>query len=178
MMPDLKQWAMRLIETWRLLKDEQLDWRVNNQAQQQQLKQTQAMAESDLAEQLKKRSVQLEHELTMLKASHNSQLVMHKTKCQQDIKDYKQYLESLDHLKSAIQSSYTHLPEVIAFTIHHHAKHLLNAMWEAKNIDEKMRYEMQLIQFMSTIEEDARLYVKSGSQTSLPEKTLQLIQRQ
>lgn len=175
-MLNVKQWGTQLIDLWRSLKDEQLQWRLNNQAQQQQLKHQQVLAENDLVEQLKKRRVQLEHELTVLKTTHKTQLVMLKTKCQQDIKDYKQYLAALDQLKVSIQSSYTQLPEVIAFTIHHHAKQLLNAMWEATTVDDKIQQEMQLIRFMSTIQEDARLYLSGEGDSQLPEKTLQLLQ--
>jgi hypothetical protein len=178
MMLNVKQAATQVIDAWQALKTGRLQWRLENQALQQQLKQEQALAEHELAGQLKKRSVQLEHELALLKTAQQSQLTMLKTKCQQDVKDYKQYLASLDQLKISIQSSYTHLPEVIAFTIHHHAKQLLNAMWDAQSVDEKMRHEMQLIRFMSTIQEEARLYVQGESQNQLPEKTLQLIQRQ
>ncbi|MEQ1635278.1 MAG: hypothetical protein ABL903_01225 [Methylococcales bacterium] len=175
-MPKVKQWGAQVIDIWRALKDEQLSWRINNQAQQQQLKHRQALAENDLVGQLKIRSVQLEHELAVLKTTHQTQLVMLKTKCQQDIKDYKQYLAALDQLKISIQNSYTQLPEVVAFTIHHHAKQLLNAMWEAKTVDEKVQREMQLVRLMSTIQEDTRMTLKSEGQSQLPEKTLQLLQ--
>ena len=101
---------------------------------------------------------------------------MFKTKCKQDIKDYKQYLASLDQLKRSIQASYTHLPEAVAFTIHHHAKHLLNLMWEAEDFEQKMHYEMQLINFMTTVHEDARMYLEGATVEKLPEKTMRLIQ--
>lgn len=176
MMPDLKQWITPLSDMWYTLKGERLKWRMDTQVQRQQLKQQQVLADNALTEQLTVRSVQLAHELALLKTTHATQLIMLKTKCQQDIKDYKQYLAALDQLKTAIQSSYTQLPEVITFTIHHHAKQLLNAMWEAQSTDEKMQCEMQLIRFMSTIHEEARLSVSGESRQSLPEKTLQLIQ--
>ena len=102
---------------------------------------------------------------------------MLKTKCNQDIKDYKQYLTSLEQLKKSIQLSYTHLPEAVAFTIHHHAKHLLNQMWEAKDFENKMRHEMQLINFMTTVHEDARLYIEGANNEQLPSRTLNLIKQ-
>ena len=93
------------------------------------------------------------------------------------MKDYKQYLESLDQLKDSIQSSYTHLPEAVAFTIHHHAKYLLNEMWETTEFEEKMRREIQLIRFMSTVHEDARLYLEGKNKEVLPERTLKFIEK-
>lgn len=151
---------------------------MESQSQQLQLKQQRLLAADESASQLKIRSLQLEHELTLLKTTHQAQLTMLKTKCQQDINDYKQYLASLEQLKSVIQNSYTHLPDAVAFTIHHHAKQLLNAMWEAPSLSEKMQHELQLIRFMSTIQEDARLYLKGESSSQLPEKTLQWLEHQ
>ena len=64
----------------------------------------------------------------------------------------------------------------MAFTIHHHAKHLLNLMWEAEDFEQKMHYEMQLINFMTTVHEDARMYLEGATVEKLPEKTMRLIQ--
>jgi hypothetical protein len=86
-------------------------------------------------------------------------------------------LTSLDQLKRSIQASYAHLPEALAFTIHHHAKHLLNQMWEAEDFEQKMRHELRLIQFMTTVNEDARQHLESENTGKLPERTLSLIQQ-
>lgn len=176
-MPDLKQWALNCLNFWYLAKDKNLQWQQTHQDQEQLLKQSKAFAQKNLEAQLKTRSVQLEHEIALLRETHHAQLTMHKTKCKQDINDYKQYLDALDQLKAAIQNSYTHLPSAVAFTIHHHAKYLLNAMWEAKSNDEKMHREIQLIRFMSTVHEDARLYLEGATEQQLPENTLNMIQQ-
>ena len=148
-----------------------------NQDQQVKLKHARVLAAKMLEVELKKKSVQLEHDLTLLRTKNNAELSMFKTKCKQDIKDYKQYLTSLDQLKRSIQASYTHLPEAVAFTIHHHAKHLLNQMWEAEDFEKKMQHEIQLIKFMTTVHEDARLHLEDASAEKLPERTLSLIQQ-
>lgn len=159
------------------VKDENLRWQSQNQAQQTQLKHAQILAEEALAAKLKKQGVQLEHEITLLKVRHDTELAMYKTKCNQDLKDYEQYLAALDRLKKSIQKSYTHLPEAVAFTIHHHAKFLLNQMWEAQDMEQKMKYEMQLIHFMATVHEDAKRHLEGVSSQPLPENTLKLIQQ-
>ena len=92
------------------------------------------------------------------------------------IKDYKQYLSSLDQLKQSIQLSYAHLPIAVAYTIHHHAKQLLNKMWEAEDLETKLHFEMQLLQFMTTVHEDARLSLEQSSEQNLPKNTLNLIE--
>ena len=164
------------VKLFHLVKDENLQWKTTNQDQQIKLKQARVLAEKNLEAELKKKSVQLAHEITLLRTKNDTELSMFKTRCKQDIKDYKQYLASLDQLKRSIQASYTHLPEAVAFTIHHHAKHLLNQMWEAKDFEQKMQHEIQLIQFMTTVHEDARLNLEGTSNQKFPEKTLSLIQ--
>jgi hypothetical protein len=172
-----KQWLSALIGLVHDIKDENLRWQSRNQAEQTRLQHAQAVAEAALAAKLKKQSVQLEHELSLLKLRHDTELAMFKTKCQQDLRDYQQYLTALDQLKKSIQTSYAHLPAAVAFTIHHHAKYLLNHMWEASDQATKLHYEMQLINFMATVHEDAQLALQSNTSKKLPENTLKLIQQ-
>ncbi len=171
----VKNWLLNAIELIHTIKDEKLHWQTNNQARQLQLKQARILAENQLAAELKKKSVQLEHDISLLQTQNATELALLKIKCKQDIKDYQQYLAALDKLKDSIKNSYTQLPEAVAFTIHHHAKQLLNRMWEAENFEEKMRHEMQLIQFMTTVHEDASAILQGKTQDKLPEKTLGLI---
>ena len=173
----LKDFLLNIINTIHALKTENLHWKRTNQVQEAQVKQDKVLAEKALIAELKKRSRQLKHELTLLQTQHDAELLMFKTKCKQDVKDYKQYLASLDQLKHSIQSSYTHLPEAVAFTIHHHAKYLLNEMWETTDFEEKMQREIQLIRFMSTVHEDARLYLEGKTKEVLPERTLKFIEK-
>lgn len=170
-------WVFTLLKLFHSVKDENLQWKKANHDQQVKLKHARALAAKTLEAELKKKSVQLEHEIILLRTKNNAELSMFKTKCKQDIKDYKQYLASLDQLKRSIQASYTHLPEAVAFTIHHHAKHLLNQMWEAEDFEQKMQLEIQLINFMTTVNEDARLNLEGASTENLPERTLGLIKQ-
>lgn len=171
----VKNWILNVIDLLHTIKDENLRWQTDNQTQQIQLKQAQILAEDQLAAELKKKSIQLAHEITLLETKNATELAMFKIKCKQNIKDYKQYLLALDKLKDSIQNSYTHLPEAVAFTIHHHAQYLLNRVWEAEDFEEKMRREMLLIQFMTTVHEDASTHLQDDSLETLPEKTLRLI---
>lgn len=176
-MSKLKARIISLVNLFHSIKHENLKWQSDNQAQQANLKQKQVLAQAQLEEELKRRKVRLEHDIKLLKTQHKTELSMFKTKCQQDIKDYKHYLSSLDQLKESIQSSYTHLPEAVALTIHHHAKYLLHKMWETEDVDQKMHYELKLIKFMTTVHEDARLFLEGQTSSQLPSNTLQLIER-
>ncbi len=173
----LKNWLLNTIELLHSIKDQKLRWQTANQARQLQLKQARILAEDQLAAELKKKSVQLAHDISLLQTQNATELALLKIKCKQDIKDYQQYLAALDKLKKSIQNSYTHLPEAVAFTIHHHAQQLLNRLWDAENFEEKMHHEMQLIQFMTTVHEDASSYLQGTTTENLPEKTLNLIQK-
>ena len=171
----IKHWVLKAIDLLHTLKDEKLRWQTDNQAQELQLKQARILAENQLADELKKKSLQLEHDISLLQTQQSTELAMLKIKCKQDLKDYQQYLVALDKLKDSIKNSYSQLPEAVAFTIHHHAKQLLNRMWEEENFEDKMRHEMQLIQFMTTVHEDASATLLGKTQDKLPEKTLALI---
>jgi transposase-like protein len=175
-MTDFKSRILDIVHIFHWVKDENLQWQQSNHNQQTKLKQARIIAEKELAAELKKRGIQLAHDLSLLKTRHETELAMLKTKCQQDIKDYKDYLKSLDRLKASIKNSFPHLPEAVAFTIHHHAKYLVHQMWEADNFEQKMLHEMQLITFMTTAHEDTRLYLEGETSADLPENTLKLIQ--
>jgi hypothetical protein len=172
----IKRWAFSLVSFFYSLKDENLRWQVTNQEQLLKLKHEHALAEKELEIELKNKSVLLAHEISLLETKNEAELIILKTQCKQDIKDYKQYLSSLDQLKQSIQLSYVHLPVAVAFTIHHHAKQLLNKMWDADDIEIKLHFEMQLLQFMTTVHEDARLNLEETSEEKLPQRTLNLIQ--
>jgi len=172
----LKTWLLNLLALFHTAKDQDLQWQQRNQAQLLALKQTQALAEHDLAAELSKKSAQLAHDLSLLNTQNAAELAMLKTRCKQEVRDYQQYLQALDQLKRSIQNSYPHLPAAVAFTIHHHAKQLLNQMWAAQTFEDKMHHELRLITFMTTVHEEAQLQLQSEQQT-MPEKTLRLLEQ-
>lgn len=160
------------------IKDKNLDWQSANQGRLLELFHQRAVAKKSLEAELAKRNAQLAHEIDLLKTRQNAELAMLKTRCNQDINDYRHYLESLNKLKQTIQGSYSHLPEAIALTIHHHAKSLLNQMWESDNLADKIKYETQLIKFMTTLHEEAHEFKAGALVEKLPENTLNLINQE
>ena len=171
----LSRWLSDALAFLRRSRDDNLHWQLSRQPDVADLRQTKALAEQALVAQLKKQSQQLAHELAVNKARNSNELAMVKTQCRQDLKDYQQYLQSLDRLKESLRSSYAHLPEAVAFTIHHHAKQLLNRMWEAQDLQEKLKVEMQLIQFMTAVHEDSVNALSDNASHGLPQKTLAFI---
>ena len=75
------------IKLFHSVKDENLQWKTTNQDQQIKLKQARVLAEKNLEAELKKKSVQLAHEITLLRTKNDTELSMFKTRCKQDIKD-------------------------------------------------------------------------------------------
>lgn len=174
-MKTLTERIHQLVSLIHSIKSKNLEWQAQNQGQQIKLSHDRSLADKKLAGELTKKSVQLAHEIDLLKTRQHTELAMLKTRCKEDIKDYEQYLGSLNQLKLAIQTSYAHLPEAIAHTIHHHAKSLLNAMWEAENLEEKIMLEARLIKFMTTVHEEAQLFSTGTVPDKLPENTLRLM---
>lgn len=165
----------QLVDLYLTLKSKNLDWLSAHQDQQIKLSDKQRLAQKTLTAELTKKGVKLAHEMELLKTRQQAELAMLKTRCQEDIKDYQDYLESLSRLKLTLQASYAHLPDAIIHTIHHHAKSLLNAMWETEDLNEKIKREAQLIEFMTTMHKEALLFHNGTQPHELPENTLKLI---
>jgi len=171
----IHRWLSRALKFWRDQRDEHLSWHHARHQDLAALRRSRALAEQALLAELRKQAQQLEHELNVSEARNNNELAMVKTQCTQDLKDYQQYLESLDTLKQSLRNSYSHLPEAVAFTIHHHAKQLLNRMWEEQQPQEKLKIETQLIQFLAAVHEDSLSSLNSNNRDSLPKKALAFI---
>jgi len=174
-MSDIAHWLNRVLDFWRDQRDEHLNWQSVRQQDVAALRKANALAEQALIAQLKKQAQQLAHELAITQVRHQNQLAMVKTQCKQDLKDYQHYLQSLDKLKDSLRVSYAHLPEAVAFTIHHHAKQILNRMWDEPNEQEKLKLEIQLIQFMTAVHEDSQTSLKTDQRHGVPQKTLAMI---
>lgn len=169
------RWLNRALRFWRDKRDEHLGWQIARHQELAALHRARALAEQALLAELKQRAQHLQHELAVNKIRNDNELEMVKIQCKQDLKDYQQYLESLDMLKQSLRNSYAHLPEAVVFTIHHHAKQLLNRMWNATEPQEKRKIEMQLIQFLTAVHEDSLSALNHGGKEAIPQKALSFI---
>ncbi|OQW71776.1 MAG: hypothetical protein BVN35_15715 [Proteobacteria bacterium ST_bin11] len=174
-MSPISRWLGDALAFLRRSRDDNLQWHLSRHTDVADLRQARMLAEQALVAQLKKQTQQLAHELAVNQARNSNELAMVKTQCQQDLKDYQQYLQSLDKLKDSLRSSYEHLPEAVAFTIHHHAKQLLNRMWETQEPQEKLKFEMQLLQFMTAVHEDSQTCLQGEGKDGLPQRALAFI---
>ncbi len=168
----IERFLTRSLAWLRSNRDQNLQWQLSRHQDVAELRHQRALAEQQLAAELNKRAQQLAHELAVGEARQASELAMVKIQCKQELKDYQHYLQSLDKLKDSLRQSYAHLPEAVAFTIHHHAKQLLNRMWEVGDEQERLKVEMQLLRFMTAVHEDSQAALTSQQPRALPEKTL------
>lgn len=172
-----KNFGTFIMEFVNAIKSERLRWRLEKQEEITLLKQSRTLADWELEARLRRERVRLEHEIALLKTENETELEMLRAKCRQEIRDYRQYLDSLDRLKVRVQKKYKHLPDSVAFTIHHHAKQLLNQMWETEEIGEKLNHEMKLLHFMTAVHEDTREPPLNPARQEMPTRTLELIGR-
>ncbi len=171
----MARWLAGALRFLRSSRDENLKWQLSRREDIAELRQSKALAEQALVAQIRKQAQQLAHELAVSQAKNSNELAMVKMQCKQDLKDYQQYLQALDRLKEPLRNSYANLPEAVAFTIHHHAKQLLNRMWETQDTLEKQKIEIQLLQFMTAVHEDSQTSLQSGDKQALPQKALACI---
>lgn len=166
----------KLFNFLQISRDEHLKWKLSRQAEAFQLRQTRLLSEQNMLAELKKQAQQIAHELEISKTKNANELAMVRIHCQQDLKDYQQYLQSLDKLKDSLRTTYKQMPEAVAFTIHHHAKQLLNQMWEAQDNQEKLKHEMHLLEFMTAVHEDNFASLRDQGAMFRPEKALAMIE--
>ena len=168
--------CQRLIGSLFRIRQDHLDWKSANQQAILTLDRSRALAKAELNAELKHLNTRLAHEIALLKTKQTADLNRLSILCKTELKDYQQYLESLEQLKAITKASFSHLPEAVALTIHHHAKSLLNRMWESDNAQEKVRLESELLRFMTTVSEEAeQCRLNTSTQKSLPKNTLKLI---
>ncbi len=157
-------------------KSENLRWQQEKQQEIYSLKRNKEQAKQTLQAELEKQKAEFAFQLAKLKQQHETSLTMFKAECEQQIRDYKQYLDSIDQLKTLIQKNYSHLPDAVSLTIHHHAKQILKQMWECQDFEEKLQHETRLINLMTTVHQDTLESADtSHSRPQLPERTLKLI---
>ncbi len=158
------------------VKSENLRWQQEKQQQIFSLKRSKEREKHTLQAELEKQKAEFSFHLTKMKQQHEASLTMFKAECEQQIRDYKQYLDSIDQLKTLIQKSYSHLPDAVSLTIHHHAKQILKQMWQCQDIEKKLQHETRLIELMTTVHQDTLESAdQSHSVTQLPKRTLELI---
>jgi seryl-tRNA synthetase len=147
-----------------------LEWKKEKLAEILELKKRR----ESLSGELKKMEAALKIEIEKINIQGQADIRMLKDKCDQDVRDYKQFLDAIDDLKERIQRSYSNIPLPLVLTIHRHAKILLNNMWDQDNIEQRNAMERKMIMFLEAVYEDTA-YLPGDTKNGLPIKTITLI---
>ncbi len=150
------------------------EWRRQEDLAALELKRRQAESELSLEMERRRRLLQLEHELEVLKRKQQFELSLLEQKQAQDRRDYQRYLQAVDQLQEQLRHAFRHAPEVIVLTIHHHAKQLLDRMWEAEDLHQRLQREQEFVKFLTTVYEDT-LQAQGDGQPLLPQRALRLM---
>jgi len=164
----------RLLEWVRALRQEGRSWRREEALATLELRRRQAEAELALEAERRRRLLELEHELEVLKRRQQLELTLLERKQAQDLRDYQRYLEAVDQLQEQLRQAFAHAPEVIVLTIHHHAKQLLDRMWEAEDLHQRLQREQEFVKFLTTVYEDT-LQAGNDDGPLLPRRALRLM---
>jgi len=121
--------------------------------------------------------VQIEHEVELSKIKFAEQLNRVKEREAQTTRDYKEFLEMIDEMKSQIVEAYPEMPKVMALIIHQHAKQLIDEMWNNPNEHLQNKYRVRLTRFVKVVYEDTTQGLLTGDPRKTPENTLKFIEK-
>ncbi len=165
----------RFIDLARRLRHENREHRRRVDADLLDLQRRQTQVELDLEAEKRKRLLELEYELEKIRRQQQVELTLLERKLEQELKDYERYLEAVERLQEQLYQAFAHTPEVIVLTIHHHAKQLLDKMWEADDLNLRLERERELVKFLTTVYEDTLKAQEGEEQTLLPRRALRLM---
>ncbi len=167
--------AEHLVGLFRSLRREERMHRRQRDVDLLDLQRRQAEMELDMEALKRRRLVELEFELERFKRQQQMELIQLEKKLEQDLQDYERYLAAVDRLQEQLRQVFSHAPEVIVLTIHHHAKQLLDKMWEAEELNVRIEREREFVKFLTTVYEDTIQAQNEKTQLLLPQRALRLM---
>ncbi len=137
----------------------------------------QAILDSAELKQLKELNrIQIKHEVELLKIKFSEQLNRVEASEAQTTRDYKEFLEMIDEMKSQIVEAYPDMPKVMALIIHQHAKQLIDELWNNPNEQLQNQNRARLTHFIKVVYDDTTLGLVTSQSKKTPENTLNLIE--
>jgi len=147
------------------VRTESAEWQKANLPDLDKLKHDRAVAKMELEQSLQKMDIRFKEECNRIRLEEQRQTVQ-----------FKEFLDSIDEMKSSMLETYTSMPRPIALMIHHHAAELLKEAWFSQDTRERLRNQTRFTDLMLTITEDLSALGEDAAQKALPEKTLAFIQ--
>lgn len=137
----------------------------------------QTILENAELKQLKQvKRVEIGHEVELSKIKFAEQLNRIREREAQTTRDYKEFLEMIDEMKSQIVEAYPEMPKVMALIIHQHAKQLIDEMWNNPNEEFQNQCRVRLTRFVQVVYDDTTLGLMTGHPRKTPENTLNFIE--
>jgi len=147
------------------VKAESAEWQKANLPELDKLKHDRALANLELKQSLDKMEIRFKEECNRIRLEEQRQTMQ-----------FKEFLDSIDEMKSNMLSYYTTMPKPIALMIHHHAGELLKEAWFSQDTRARLRNQTRFTDLMLTITEDLAELGNDSTARALPEKTLAFIQ--
>lgn len=147
------------------VKTESAEWQKANLPELDKLKHDRALANLELKQSLDKMEIRFKEECNRIRIEEERQTMQ-----------FKEFLDSIDEMKSNMLSYYTTMPKPIALMIHHHAGELLKEAWFSQDTRARLRNQTRFTDLMLTITEDLAELGNDATARALPEKTLAFIQ--
>jgi len=147
------------------VKAESAEWQKANLPELDKLKHDRALANLELKQSLDKMEIRFKEECNRIRLEEERQTMQ-----------FKEFLDSIDEMKTSMLSYYTSMPKPIALMIHHHAGELLKEAWFSQDTRARLRNQTRFTDLMLTITEDLAELGNDSTARALPEKTLAFIQ--
>ncbi|MFP5221488.1 MAG: hypothetical protein ACLGSA_04305 [Acidobacteriota bacterium] len=147
------------------VKTESAQWQQANLPELDKLRHDRAVAQLELKQSLDKMEIRFKEECKRIRLEEERQTMQ-----------FKEFLDSIDEMKTSMLSFYTAMPKPIALMIHHHAGELLKEAWFSQDTRERLRNQTRFTDLMLTITEDLAELGDESTPRALPEKTLAFIQ--
>jgi len=151
------------------IRDENIRWQKENIPTLNELDEQRKFSKQKIEQELKRREIQFKYDIEQMEMEGDSKM-----------RDFKDFLEAIDKIKDDFRQNFQKMNLPIVLSIHQYGKRLLVSMWNSNNLQERTKYEQQLMDFLYTVHEDMSLVSSQENQDGLylPEKTLKLIRQQ
>lgn len=149
------------------MKSESAEWKKSHLAELDKLSHDRDVLKVQLQQTIEKMDIRFKEECNRIRMEEERQT-----------DQFKEFLDSIDEMKSNMLSYYTSMPKPVALMIHHHASELLKEAWFSQDTRERIKNQTKFTNLMLTITEDLAALDIDSSPRALPERTLALIQDQ
>ncbi len=130
---------------------------------------------SDIKRKDRTQKAELEQELQMLKVRFAAEIERKKEEEQRATNDYKEFLDSIGEMKQKMLATFPDMPKSIVYSIHHHAKYLLDEIWKSSDEASQVKSRSRFADFLMAVYNDTANALVSEQELKLPKETLKLI---